>query len=63
MKKALGTERVLLEQSKGVREKGKKERNSVLPVGLEPTTSCTPGKHATTVSRGRLQVVGGGSGF
>ena len=54
MKKALGlvrTEKVWLEQSKGVRGKGKKE-NSAPPVGLEPTTSFFPGKHTTTVPRG-----------
>ena len=57
MKKALGlvrTEKVWLEQSKGVREKG----NSAPPVGLEPTTSCFPGKHITTVPRVRRQEVG-----
>ena len=37
--------------------------NSAPPVGLEPTTSCIPGKHTTTKGGGGLQVVGDGSGF
>ena len=51
MKKALGTERVWLEQSNRVREKGRKFSST------KPTTSCFLGKHTTTVPRGRLQVV------
>ena len=42
--------------------KERKRENSAPPVGLEPTTSCFPGKHTTTVPRGRLQVIGDGSG-
>ena len=41
-----------------VKELERKVENSAPPVGLEPTTSCFPGKHNTTVPRGRLQVVG-----
>ena len=46
-----------LEQSKGVREKGKIE-TSAPPVGFKPTTPCISGKHTTTVLRRKLQVVG-----
>ena len=43
---------------KELERKERKIENSAPPVGLEPTTSCFPGKHTTTVPRGRLQVVG-----